>query len=317
MSPCSSCTRRPGPRAGELERWVAEARASLAERQRARLPARPARRDVRDQAGRRTARHSGAAAGVRREPSGPTGSSCSAPARSRWRPAADRRAFVAAAGRRGRARSPTTGSRPTSSRSPARATSRHCRTCRPTTPCRAGWPRLAGYEVGDLRRVAAWRGHRRAARPRAARRAAAVRPAARRTSIEPGHDRLGAVASGRRRPRAELVVAGRTSAPRLAWLERRSPPDAGSRRGAGAAHGDRRGAGQRPPRSVLGALLDRDGPASLGRLLAELGDGALVDSRVLLAHRYGADERRGPAPRIASPPTSSSTSGSRTRGSAT
>jgi hypothetical protein len=37
-------------------------------------------------------------------------------------------------------------------------------------------------------------------------------------------------------------------------------------------------------------VLDRDGPAALGDRLAELADAALVDSRVLLAHRLGADE---------------------------
>ncbi len=40
---------------------------------------------------------------------------------------------------------------------------------------------------------------------------------------------------------------------------------------------------------MLGALLDRDGPESLGRHLARLADAALIDTRVLLAHRLGAD----------------------------
>ena len=52
---------------------------------------------------------------------------------------------------------------------------------------------------------------------------------------------------------------------------------------------------QRPPRSVLGLLIDRRGPESLGSVLAELGDAAIVDSRVLLAHRLGADESAWPA----------------------
>ncbi len=47
---------------------------------------------------------------------------------------------------------------------------------------------------------------------------------------------------------------------------------------------------------MLGALLDRDGPESLGDHLARLGDAALVDSRVLLAHRLGADEAAWPPP---------------------
>ena len=54
-------------------------------------------------------------------------------------------------------------------------------------------------------------------------------------------------------------------------------------------------AGQRQPRSILSLLLDRDGPAALGALLAELGDAAVIDSRVLLAHRLGRDESAWPA----------------------
>ncbi len=53
-------------------------------------------------------------------------------------------------------------------------------------------------------------------------------------------------------------------------------------------------AGQRPPTSIIGALLDRDGPGSLGEHLARLGDAAIVDTRVLMAHRAGADERAWP-----------------------
>ena len=41
---------------------------------------------------------------------------------------------------------------------------------------------------------------------------------------------------------------------------------------------------------MLGALLDADGPAALGTHLARLGDAAIVDTRVLLAHRFGADQ---------------------------
>ena len=99
-------------------------------------------------------------------------------------------------------------------------------------------------------------------------------------------------------PTAELVIAGRTSAAALAWLERTARcrvraliEERGLRASGPLAGADR----QRPPRSVLGALLDRDGPAALGARLAELGDAALVDSRVLLAHRLGADEAGWPA----------------------
>jgi hypothetical protein len=107
-------------------------------------------------------------------------------------------------------------------------------------------------------------------------------------------DRLAAVRAVVRDPRAELIVAGRTSAAGLAWLERST---AARTRALVEERGLRTaGAGQRPPRSVLGALLDRDGPATLGASLAELGEAALVDSRVLLAHRLGADESHWPTP---------------------
>jgi len=64
---------------------------------------------------------------------------------------------------------------------------------------------------------------------------------------------------------------------------------------AGAARGDDATVASRPPRSTLGLLVDRDGPEALGRLLAELGDGAVVDTRVLMAHQFGADEAGWPA----------------------
>ena len=46
---------------------------------------------------------------------------------------------------------------------------------------------------------------------------------------------------------------------------------------------------------MLGALLDRDGPASFGEHLARVGEAAIVDTRVLLAHRLGADEAAWPS----------------------
>jgi hypothetical protein len=98
-------------------------------------------------------------------------------------------------------------------------------------------------------------------------------------------------------PSSELVVAGRTSAATIGWLERRARcrvrvlvEERGLRASSPLAQGDPvRGRG-RPPRSILGMVLERDGPAALGTRLAELGDAALVDSRVLLAARLGADE---------------------------
>lgn len=100
--------------------------------------------------------------------------------------------------------------------------------------------------------------------------------------------------------RAEILVAGRTSSGTLRWLERST----GSRvralveeRGLRASALDARapgGGAQRPARSVLGMVLDDRGPEALGAVTAELGDGAFIDSRVLLAHRLGADESAWP-----------------------
>lgn len=92
--------------------------------------------------------------------------------------------------------------------------------------------------------------------------------------------------------RAELLVAGRTSVASLAWLERGI---AARTRALVEERGLRTSvAGQRPPASVLGLLLDRDGPASLGRHLGRLGEAAVIDTRILLAHRLGPDERAWP-----------------------
>jgi hypothetical protein len=121
-----------------------------------------------------------------------------------------------------------------------------------------------------------------------------------------------AVAADRR---AELLVTGRTSPATLAWLERataarvraiveerglraasrlaQGPSDGAA--GAGTAGAGAAGAREpRPPASLLGMLLERDGPASLGEHLPKLSDAAIVDSRVLLAHRLGPDEAAWP-----------------------
>ena len=107
-------------------------------------------------------------------------------------------------------------------------------------------------------------------------------------------------------PRAELLIAGRTSSGTLAWLERHSAArtrawveERGLRAASRLAQADgaepapatatTTGPG-RPPGSILGTLLDRDGPGSLGDHLGLFADAALVDSRVLLAHRVGPDE---------------------------
>jgi hypothetical protein len=89
-------------------------------------------------------------------------------------------------------------------------------------------------------------------------------------------------------PASELVLTGRVSAANLAWLEAHT---ASRTRALIEERGLRtRRSGQRAAASVLGALLERDGPGSLGDHLERLGEAAIVDARVLLAHHFGADE---------------------------
>ncbi len=106
-------------------------------------------------------------------------------------------------------------------------------------------------------------------------------------------DAIAAVGSVAADPHAELLVTGRSSATTLAWLERNT---AARTRAIVEERGLRTSvASQRAPASVLGLLLERDGPDSLGGHLGRLGDAAIVDTRVLLAHRLGADEAGWPA----------------------
>jgi hypothetical protein len=102
-------------------------------------------------------------------------------------------------------------------------------------------------------------------------------------------DELSALA---RDPGRQLLVAGRLSAAGLRDLEERTAcriralvEERGLRTAA---------AGQRAPASALGMLLDRDGPEEIGMLVDRLADGAIIDTRVLLAHRHGADESAWP-----------------------
>ncbi len=128
-------------------------------------------------------------------------------------------------------------------------------------------------------------------------------------------DRIAALQAVAADRRAELLVTGRTSPATLAWLEhataarvRAFVEERGLRAASrlaqavepggasGRAAATRGGHSQRGPASLLGALLERDGPASIGEQLGRLCDGAIVDSRVLLGHRLGADERGWPSP---------------------
>jgi hypothetical protein len=116
-------------------------------------------------------------------------------------------------------------------------------------------------------------------------------------------DSLTAVRAVAGNRRAELVVAGRTSATTLRWLEQSTRSRTRAlieERGLRASSPDATGGPDRPiprpPRSVLGLLLDDRAPGAFGSILAELGDAAIVDTRVLLAHRLGADESGWPGP---------------------
>ena len=130
-------------------------------------------------------------------------------------------------------------------------------------------------------------------------------------------ERLAALAEVISNRRAELLVAGRVSARTLAWLERgvacrvralveerglraaSALAQSGGKRDGEATSGATAGAtgNVRPPRSILGELLDRDGPESLAHTVSKLADAAVIDTRVLLAHRAGpADSPTSPSP---------------------
>jgi hypothetical protein len=84
-------------------------------------------------------------------------------------------------------------------------------------------------------------------------------------------------------PRAELVVAGRVSAFTIQQLEQNSPAQFrvfSEERGMRASGRLARGA----VRSLLGMLYESVGPQRFFERLAELGQGAILDTRVLLAH---------------------------------
>jgi hypothetical protein len=157
---------------------------------------------------------------------------------------------------------------------------------------------IAGYEVKDLR--ARWRLSIDLDSPLdVLLTASSLDPSIDTSVVRDRLDRLRAVARDRR---AELVLAGRTSAATLRWLERSTASrtralveERGLRAAAREAVGDGVERLARPPRSILGIALDQRGPEALGSILAELGDGATLDSRVLLAHRLGADESAWPS----------------------
>jgi hypothetical protein len=113
-------------------------------------------------------------------------------------------------------------------------------------------------------------------------------------------ERLAALSDVVRNRRAELLVSGRVSNATLQFLQRGVECRVRAlveERGLRAASRLAQGATveqQRPPRSVLGTILDRDGPESLARHVAALADAAVIDTRVLMAHRFGALESAWP-----------------------
>ena len=97
-------------------------------------------------------------------------------------------------------------------------------------------------------------------------------------------------------PERELVVAGRVGAPVWSYLETQTACRVrmlAEERGMQAAGRDTAGLA----RSALGFLYAEVGPAGFFARMAELGDGMLLDSRVLFAHLGW---RSGPAERFAS-----------------
>jgi hypothetical protein len=104
-------------------------------------------------------------------------------------------------------------------------------------------------------------------------------------------------------PRRELLVFGRAGSATLRWLERNVrcrvrflAEERGLRASSPLAIGGGSASPARPPRATLGRLLDARAPESLADIVAELADGAFIDTRVLMADRFGADESTWPAP---------------------
>jgi CTP:molybdopterin cytidylyltransferase MocA len=104
--------------------------------------------------------------------------------------------------------------------------------------------------------------------------------------------------------RRELLVFGRGGSATLRWLERNVrcrvrflAEERGLRASSPLAIGGTEDANRhRVPRATLGRLLDHWGPEALASVVGELGDGAIIDTRVLMADRFGPDETAWPSP---------------------
>ena len=105
-------------------------------------------------------------------------------------------------------------------------------------------------------------------------------------------------------PRRELLVFGRAGSLTLRWLERNVrcrvrflAEERGLRASTPLAIGGQSAPGEpRPPHSTLGRLLDARGPEALAATVSELADGAILDSRILMADRFGPNEDAWPSP---------------------
>jgi hypothetical protein len=292
-----------GPSAGPLERWLVDARRTLAERSRGAFAAAGAS-DARVVAGVPDGRPFGALLREVARPFAGGGVVVLGSGSIPLATSADRRALVAAAA----AAAPGV---LTNNRYSSDVTAIACASVLddlPDLPSDNALPRwlaeMAGYPVAEL---PAWRLRVDVDDPldlvmlRRARPSSPLRvPAGVDTSR--AEAALAGVSAVAQDPAAEVVVEGRASSASVAWLERhaaarvRALIEERGLRASDPAAASARPARRRPPSSVLGALLDRDGPEAFGAMVARLGDAALVDTRVLLAHRLGADERRWPAP---------------------
>lgn len=284
----------PGPRAGELERWVATARAAMAERHRRGFLVAGAT-DVAVSGGPPDGIAFGARLRAFVASSRAGGVVVLGSGAMPLATAVDRRAFVQAASDDKRCIALANNRYSADVVAVSRAGNLGALPDLATDNALPRWlAEVAGYEVTDLRRR--WRLAMDIDGPLDLVLLDRPAPPTQRSAgiADRVIARLAVVRGVAANPRAELLVAGRLSASGLAWLERRI---AARTRALVEERGLRTVIpGQRAPRSVLGALLDRDGPASLGGLVTELGDAALVDSRVLLAHRLGADEAAWPSP---------------------
>jgi hypothetical protein len=290
-----------GPAAGPLERWLVDARRELAERQRAAFMAAGAT-EARVVAGVPDDRPFGAVLRELARPFAGAGLVVLGSGSIPLATATDRRSLVAAA-------AASTPSALTNNRYSSDVVAIACAEVLADLPdlrSDNALPRwlaeVAGYRIEELpaRRLRVDVDDPldlvliRRARPSVSRR---IPPGIDASRVEAA---LSGVAAVARDPAAELVVAGRSSSASLAWLERhaaarvRAVIEERGLRASDLAAASARPGRRRPPSSVLGAVLDRDGPGAFGAIMARLADAALVDSRVLLAHRLGADERRWP-----------------------